>query len=99
MQKQREFAIVDEVDSILIDEARTPLIYCTEAARLGIKPPGLGSPGSMAEYMLVDDPRHLVPLGELAPGDERLLDRRRPYSVSRDQDVFAQALAPAPSPS
>lgn len=26
MQKQRNFAIVDEVDSILIDEARTPLI-------------------------------------------------------------------------
>jgi propanol-preferring alcohol dehydrogenase len=41
--------------------------YCTEAARLGIKPPGLGSPGSMAEYLLVDDPRHLVPLGDLDP--------------------------------
>ena len=26
VQKQREFAVVDEVDSILIDEARTPLI-------------------------------------------------------------------------
>ena len=26
MQRSREFAIVDEVDSILIDEARTPLI-------------------------------------------------------------------------
>ena len=26
MQKQLNFAIVDEVDSILIDEARTPLI-------------------------------------------------------------------------
>jgi len=41
--------------------------YCTEAARLGIKPPGLGAPGSMAEYMLIDDPRHLVPLGDLDP--------------------------------
>jgi propanol-preferring alcohol dehydrogenase len=41
--------------------------YCTEATRLGIKPPGLGSPGSMAEYMLVDDVRHLVPLGDLDP--------------------------------
>lgn len=31
-------------------------------------PPGLGSPGAMAEYMIVDDPRHLVPLGDLDPG-------------------------------
>ncbi len=41
--------------------------YCTEAARLGIQPPGLGAPGSMAEYLLVDDARHLVPLGDLDP--------------------------------
>lgn len=41
--------------------------YCTNAASLGIRPPGLGSQGSMAEYMLVDDPRHLVPLGDLDP--------------------------------
>ena len=41
--------------------------YCTEAARLGIKPPGLGAPGSMADYLLIDDARHLVPLGELDP--------------------------------
>lgn len=41
--------------------------YCTEAARLGIKPPGLGAPGSMAEYVLIDDARHLVPLGGLDP--------------------------------
>ncbi|MQY06236.1 alcohol dehydrogenase [Actinomadura sp. RB68] len=41
--------------------------YCTRAAALGIRPPGLGAPGAMAEYMLVDDPRHLVPLGDLDP--------------------------------
>ncbi len=41
--------------------------YCTEAARLGIQPPGLGAPGSMADYLLVDDVRHLVPLGDLDP--------------------------------
>ena len=41
--------------------------YCTNAEALGIKPPGLGNQGSMAEYMIVDDPRHLVPLGELDP--------------------------------
>ncbi|WP_406067325.1 NAD(P)-dependent alcohol dehydrogenase [Streptomyces sp. NBC_01020] len=41
--------------------------YCLRAAELGIRPPGLGSPGAMAEYMIVDSPRHLVPLGDLDP--------------------------------
>ncbi|WP_406447619.1 NAD(P)-dependent alcohol dehydrogenase [Streptomyces sp. NBC_00876] len=41
--------------------------YCLRARELGINPPGLGSPGAMAEYMIVDDPRHLVPLGDLDP--------------------------------
>lgn len=41
--------------------------YCPRAADLGIMPPGLGSPGAMAEYMLVDDPRHVVPLRGLDP--------------------------------
>lgn len=41
--------------------------YCTNAAAEGIRPPGLGNQGSMAEYMIVDDVRHLVPLGELDP--------------------------------
>ncbi|WP_043500461.1 NAD(P)-dependent alcohol dehydrogenase [Georgenia sp. SUBG003] len=41
--------------------------YCERAAELGITPPGLGSPGAMAEYMIVDDARHLVPLGDLDP--------------------------------
>ncbi len=41
--------------------------YCTNAAAEGIQPPGLGAPGSMAEYMLIDDARHLVPLGDLDP--------------------------------
>lgn len=41
--------------------------YCTRAAALGIMPPGLGAPGAMAEYMIVDDPRHLVPIGGLDP--------------------------------
>jgi len=43
--------------------------YCPNAASLGIAPPGLGAPGAMAEYMIVDDPRHLVPLGDLDPVD------------------------------
>jgi propanol-preferring alcohol dehydrogenase len=41
--------------------------YCTNAAVEGIRPPGLGAPGAMAEYMLVDSERHVVPLGDLDP--------------------------------
>lgn len=41
--------------------------YCPFAGELGITPPGLGSPGCMAEYMIVDDVRHLVPLNGLDP--------------------------------
>lgn len=40
---------------------------CPHAAGLGILPPGLGSPGALAEYMLVRSARHLVPLGGLDP--------------------------------
>ena len=41
--------------------------YCPYAADLGIVPPGLGAPGAMAEYVVIDDRRHLVPLGDLDP--------------------------------
>lgn len=41
--------------------------YCPRAADLGIAPPGLGAPGALAEFMLVDSPRHLVPIGDLDP--------------------------------
>ncbi|MFD3651942.1 NAD(P)-dependent alcohol dehydrogenase [Streptomyces sp. NPDC058620] len=41
--------------------------YCLRAKELGIVPPGLGAPGAMAEYMIVDNPRHLVPIGDLDP--------------------------------
>lgn len=41
--------------------------YCENAAALGIRPPGLGAPGAMAEYLIADDSRHLVPLGDLDP--------------------------------
>jgi alcohol dehydrogenase, propanol-preferring len=41
--------------------------YCENAAALGIRPPGLGAPGAMAEYLIVDDVRHLIPLGDLDP--------------------------------
>ncbi|MHA7293463.1 alcohol dehydrogenase catalytic domain-containing protein [Arthrobacter sp. HLT1-21] len=41
--------------------------YCEVAAEQEIQPPGLGAPGAMAEFLLIDDPRHLVPLGDLDP--------------------------------
>lgn len=41
--------------------------YCLRAADLGIVPPGLGAPGAMAEYMIIDSPRHVVPIGDLDP--------------------------------
>lgn len=33
----------------------------------GIKAPGIFRPGAMAEFMIVDDARHLVPLGTSIP--------------------------------
>jgi propanol-preferring alcohol dehydrogenase len=41
--------------------------YCLEAAKQRIFPPGLGAPGAIAQYLLVDDKRHLLPLGDLDP--------------------------------
>lgn len=41
--------------------------YCSNATSMNIMPPGLGSPGAMAEFMLVDSPRHLVQLHDLDP--------------------------------
>lgn len=41
--------------------------YCVNAVAMNIRPPGLGAPGAMAEYLLIDDSRHLVPLGDLDP--------------------------------
>jgi propanol-preferring alcohol dehydrogenase len=41
--------------------------YCERASSLGIAPPGLGAPGAMAEYLIVDSPRHLVSLNGLDP--------------------------------
>lgn len=35
--------------------------YCLNAAEQSITPPGLGTDGAMAEYLLIDNARHLVP--------------------------------------
>ncbi|MEY9215024.1 NAD(P)-dependent alcohol dehydrogenase [Thermobifida halotolerans] len=41
--------------------------YCPRATELGIMPPGLGRPGALAEYLLVDSERHVVGIGDLDP--------------------------------
>lgn len=41
--------------------------YCERAAAEGIVPPGLGRDGALAQHILVDDARHLVPLDDLDP--------------------------------
>ncbi|MER5767119.1 NAD(P)-dependent alcohol dehydrogenase [Streptomyces sp. NPDC001985] len=41
--------------------------YCPHAPARSILPPGLGAPGALAGYLLVDDPRHLLPLDGLDP--------------------------------
>ncbi len=41
--------------------------YCERAASEDIVPPGLGRDGALAQYLLVDDARHLVPLEGLDP--------------------------------
>ncbi|WP_447949615.1 NAD(P)-dependent alcohol dehydrogenase [Microbacterium aurum] len=41
--------------------------FCPHVAELDLVPPGFGKYGAMAEYMIVEDARYLVPLGELDP--------------------------------
>ena len=43
--------------------------YCERQAEIGAFGGGLGLDGGMAEYMLVPDPRLLLPLGDLDPRD------------------------------
>lgn len=41
--------------------------YCYHVEMIKSRPPGLGSPGFMAEYVLIDNPKYLVPLNGLDP--------------------------------
>jgi len=43
--------------------------HCTKARASGIGTPGLTTNGALAEYLLVDSPRHLVSIGGLDPVD------------------------------
>lgn len=41
--------------------------HCSNGLSLGFRSPGLGAPGTMAEYIVVPHPRYLLPLGPLDP--------------------------------
>ena len=41
--------------------------YCLNAVADNITPPGLGHDGGCAEYILIDDPRFCIPIGDLDP--------------------------------
>lgn len=41
--------------------------YCAGPAGAGMLRPGLGGPGGVAEFVLIDHPRHLVPIDDLDP--------------------------------
>src|SRR3712207_7838642 len=45
--------------------------YCPRAASLGIAPPGLGAPGALAEYLVLEDLPHTVLPCELYPDENR----------------------------
>ncbi len=72
-QRGHVFAIVDEVDSILIDEARTPLIIsgpADEAAKLYYQFAGIARTLDRdVDYEVDEEKRHVVPL---EPGIEKV---------------------------
>jgi len=72
-QRGHVFAIVDEVDSILIDEARTPLIIsgpADEAAKLYYQFAGIARTLERdVDYEVDEEKRHVVPL---EPGIEKV---------------------------
>jgi len=46
---------------------------CERRDELGLTYAGLGAPGGMADYMVIDDARHLVPTGDLDPAVAAIL--------------------------
>jgi len=73
VQRGHRFAIIDEVDSILIDEARTPLIIsgpADEAAKLYYQFAGIARMLERdVDYEVDEEKRHVVPL---EPGIEKV---------------------------
>jgi hypothetical protein len=64
--------------------------YCLRPG--GARPPGIAGPGAMAEYLLVDDQRHLVPRNS-RPGGARGAHRRRANPRPRPQSLPTLSLA------
>ena len=80
VQREFNFAIVDEVDSILIDEARTPLIIsgpAEDASEMYIKVDKL-IPKLVPEDYEKDEKQRTVTLTEDRPGACRGAARRNP---------------------
>jgi preprotein translocase subunit SecA len=103
VQRERYFAIVDEVDNILIDEARTPLIISGEAAesadkytlfarlvpRLSERPPGAEEGG---DYFVDLKDRAVSPTEEGIAKVERMLGVQNLYDDPALTRYFESAL-------
>ena len=94
VQGSRAFAIVDEVDSILIDEARTPLIISgkvSDAAKLYYKFAAIARSLTRDEdYEVEEDKRVVVPL---EPGIEKVES-----ALGVENQVKAGTMTSSPGP-
>jgi preprotein translocase subunit SecA len=90
-QRQLNFAIVDEVDSILIDEARTPLIISAPAAEnpdMYMKFAALAA-GLKPEHYTLDEKRRSVTLtDEGVEKVEKMLGIKNLYSPEHMRSVY-----------
>ena len=90
-QRRRQFAIVDEVDNILIDEARTPLIISGPSVERGRdynKFAAVGARLVRGEDFEIDEQRKSVSITESGIDKaEKQLGMREIYSESTDPEV------------
>ena len=90
-QRTRQFAIVDEVDNILIDEARTPLIISGPSVERGRDYNRFAAVGARlipGEDFEIDEQRKSVSITELGIDKaEKQLGMREIYSESTDPEV------------
>ena len=90
-QRKRHFAIVDEVDNILIDEARTPLIISGPSMEHGRdynRFAGVGARMVRDEDFEIDEQRKSVSITESGIDKaEKQLGMRDIYGESNDQEV------------
>src|SRR6204780_1753660 len=87
VQRGHAFAIVDEVDSILIDEARTPLIISgpgTESAKLYYQFAGLARTLNPEEDYEVDEEKRIV-----VPTEEGIAKVERAMGVDNMYDIVS----------